>query len=113
MRLDDYPRVQLLFGPSPIHPLPRLSEALGGDVGIGGKREDGNSGITFGGNKDRWLEYLVAVGLEKGGDVLVSIGGIQSNHTRQVAGVAARLGLRSVTVQERWVDWPDPLYDKV
>ncbi|HLU52613.1 MAG TPA: 1-aminocyclopropane-1-carboxylate deaminase [Acidimicrobiia bacterium] len=113
MRLDDYPRVQLLFGPSPIHPLPRLSEALGGEVEIWAKREDCNSGIAFGGNKVRKLEYLVADALEKGCDTLVSIGGIQSNHTRQVAGVAAHLGLRSVTVQEHWVDWPDPLYDKV
>ncbi len=113
MKLADYPRTPLLFGPSPIHPLPRLSEALGGGVEIWAKREDCNSGIAFGGNKVRKLEYLVADALEQGCDTLVSIGGIQSNHTRQVTGVARHLGLDCVTVQEGWVDWPDMNYGKV
>jgi 1-aminocyclopropane-1-carboxylate deaminase len=113
MSLSDFPRVPLLFGPSPIHPLPRLSAALGGEVEIWAKREDCNSGIAFGGNKVRKLEYLAADALEKGCDTLVSIGGIQSNHTRQVTGVARHLGLGAVTVQEGWVDWPDMNYDKV
>jgi 1-aminocyclopropane-1-carboxylate deaminase len=111
--LDDFPRVPLLFGPSPIHPLRRLSEHLGGGVEIWAKREDCNSGIAFGGNKVRKLEYLVADALAKGCDTLVSIGGVQSNHTRAVTGVAAHLGMKAVTVQERWVDWPDMAYDKV
>jgi 1-aminocyclopropane-1-carboxylate deaminase len=109
----DYPRVPLLFGPSPIHPLPRLSAALGGKVEIWAKREDCNSGIAFGGNKVRKLEYLAADAIAQGCDTLVSIGGIQSNHTRQVTGVACALGLKAVTVQEGWVDWPDTVYDKV
>ena len=113
MQLADIPRHHLTFGPSPIHPLPRLSEALGGDVEIWAKREDCNSGIAFGGNKVRKLEYLVAEALEQGCDTLVSIGGIQSNHTRAVTGVARHLGLGCVTVQEAWVDWPDMNYDKV
>ena len=113
MKLADHPRVPLLFGPSPIHPLPRLSEALGGGVEIWAKREDCNSGIAYGGNKVRKLEYLVADALAHGCDTLVSIGGIQSNHTRQVTGVARHLGLGCVTVQESWVDWPDMNYDKV
>jgi 1-aminocyclopropane-1-carboxylate deaminase len=113
VRLDDYPRTSLLFGPSPIHPLPRLSAVLGGQVEIWAKREDCNSGIAFGGNKVRKLEYLAADALAKGCDTLVSIGGVQSNHTRQVTGVACHLGLKAVTVQERWVDWPDAVYDKV
>ena len=113
MSLDDFPRTPLLFGPSPIHPLPRLSEALGGGVEVWAKREDCNSGIAFGGNKVRKLEYLVADALEQGCDTLVSIGGIQSNHTRQVTGVARHLGLGAVTVQEGWVDWPEPAYNKV
>lgn len=113
MSLDDFPRVPLLFGPSPTHQLPRLSEALGGRVEIWAKREDCNSGIAFGGNKVRKLEYLAADALAQGCDTLVSIGGVQSNHTRQVAGVAAHLGLKSVTVQEHWVDWPDPIYERV
>ena len=111
--LDDFPRHPLTFGPSPIHPLKRLSAHLGGKVEIWAKREDCNSGIAFGGNKVRKLEYLVADALAQGCDTLVSIGGVQSNHTRAVTGVAAHLGLRAVTVQESWVAWPDVVYDKV
>jgi 1-aminocyclopropane-1-carboxylate deaminase len=110
--LDDFPRYPLLFGPSPIHPLERLSAHLGG-ASIWAKREDCNSGLAFGGNKTRKLEYLVPDALAQGADTLVSIGGVQSNHTRQVAAVAARLGLRALLVQESWVDWPDPVSDRV
>jgi len=110
--LDDFDRYPLLFGPSPIHPLDRLSEHLGG-ARIWAKREDCNSGLAFGGNKTRKLEYLVPEALAQGADTLVSIGGVQSNHTRQVAAVAARLGLKAVLVQESWVDWPDSVNDKV
>jgi 1-aminocyclopropane-1-carboxylate deaminase len=113
MPLSDFPRHALTFGPSPIHPLPRLSEHLGGDVEIWAKREDCNSGLAYGGNKVRKLEYLVPDALAKGCDTLVSIGGVQSNHTRQVAAVAAHLGLKCVLVQEHWVDWPDSVYDRV
>ncbi len=113
MSLDDFPRTDLMFGPSPVHRLERLSEHLGGQVDIWAKREDCNSGLAYGGNKVRKLEYLVADALNQGCDTLVSIGGVQSNHTRQVAAVAARLGLGAVLVQERWVDWPDVVYDKV
>lgn len=113
MSLDDFRREPLLFGPSPIHPLPRLSDALGGQVEIWAKREDCNSGIAFGGNKVRKLEYLVADAIDRGCDTLVSIGGIQSNHTRQVTGVACKVGLNAVTVQEGWVDYNDMCYDKV
>ncbi|HSL76667.1 MAG TPA: 1-aminocyclopropane-1-carboxylate deaminase [Candidatus Limnocylindrales bacterium] len=113
MSLEDFPRVPLLFGPSPIHPLPRLSAALGGRVEIWAKREDCNSGIAFGGNKVRKLEYPAADAVATGCDTLVSIGGVQSNHTRAVTGVARHLGLGAVTVQEHWVDWDDPGYETV
>src|SRR5436305_9253702 len=113
MGLADYQRVPLLFGPSPVHRLERLERHLGGRVEIWAKREDCNSGLAYGGNKVRKLEYLVADALAQGCDTLVSIGGVQSNHTRQVAAVAARLGLACVLVQEHWVDWPDAVYDKV
>ena len=113
MHLEDYPRVPLLFGPSPIHRLKRLSEALGGGVEIWAKREDCNSGIAFGGNKVRKLEYLAADAIAQGCDTLVSIGGVQSNHTRQVTGVANHLGLKAVTVQEHWVEEDDPQYGRV
>jgi 1-aminocyclopropane-1-carboxylate deaminase len=112
MKLDSFPRHPLLFGPSPVHPLARLTKHLGG-AEIWAKREDCNSGLAFGGNKTRKLEYLVADALAQGCDTLVSIGGIQSNHTRQVAAAAAFVGMRCVLVQESWVDWDDPVYDKV
>ncbi|WP_416983988.1 1-aminocyclopropane-1-carboxylate deaminase [Streptomyces sp. T028] len=110
--LSSYERYHLLFGPSPIHPLERLTAHLGG-AALWAKREDCNSGIAYGGNKTRKLEYLVADALAQGCDTLVSIGGVQSNHTRQVAAVAARAGLKCVLVQESWVEWPDSAYDKV
>lgn len=112
MKLDGFPRQPLLFGPSPIQRLPRLTQHLGGPQ-LWAKREDCNSGLAFGGNKLRKLEYLAADALAQGCDTLVSIGGVQSNHTRQVAATAAHLGLRAVLVQESWVDWPDAVYDRV
>ncbi len=84
MKLHEFPRYPLTFGPSPVHPLDRLTKRLGGAT-IWAKREDCNSGLAFGGNKVRKLEYLVPDALAKGADTLVSIGGVQSNHTRQVA----------------------------
>lgn len=112
MSLADFPRYPLLFGPSPIHPLDRLTEHLGG-ARIWAKREDVNSGLAYGGNKTRKLEYLVPDAIAQGADTLVSIGGVQSNHTRQVAAVAAKIGMKAVLVQEAWVDWPDSVNDKV
>jgi 1-aminocyclopropane-1-carboxylate deaminase len=113
MALADFPRESLLFGPSPVHRLERLSEQLGGRVEIWAKRDDCNSGLAYGGNKTRKLEYLAADALAHGCDTLVSIGGVQSNHTRQVAAVAAHLGLKCVLVQEHWVEWDDPGYESV
>ena len=112
MSLESHDRFPLLFGPSPIHPLERLTKHLGG-AAVWAKRDDVNSGLAFGGNKTRKLEYLLADALAQGCDTLVSIGGVQSNHTRQVAAAAAVAGLKCVLVQESWVDWPDPVYDRV
>ena len=112
MKLDSFARYPFLFGPSPVHPLERLSAHLGG-ARIWAKRDDCNSGLAFGGNKIRKLEYLVADAIAQGCDTLVSIGGVQSNHTRQVAAAAARVGMRCVLIQESWVDWPDAVYDRV
>ena len=106
-----FPRHPLAFFPSPIHPLPRLSRELG--VEVWAKRDDIASGLAFGGNKVRKLEWLAADALAQGCDTLVSIGNIQSNHTRQVAAVAAVLGMRCRLVQEEWTRWDDPVYDKV
>jgi 1-aminocyclopropane-1-carboxylate deaminase len=112
MALSDFPRHRLTFGPSPVHPLERLTAHLGG-AEIWAKREDVNSGLAYGGNKTRKLEYIVPDAIAQGADTLVSIGGHQSNHTRQVAAVAASLGMKAVLVQENWVNWPDPLADRV
>ncbi len=110
--MNEFPRYPLLFGPSPIHRLDRLTAHLGG-ASVWAKREDVNSGLAFGGNKTRKLEYLLADALAQGCDTLVSIGGVQSNHTRQVAAAAAVAGLKCVLIQESWVDWPDVTYDRV
>lgn len=111
--LEKFERYPLTFGPTPIEKLPRLSAALGGQVDIYAKREDCNSGLAFGGNKLRKLEYIVPDVLKSGADTLVSIGGVQSNHTRMVAATAAKLGLKCVVVQESWVPHEDAVYDRV
>ena len=110
--LEAYQRFPLLHGPSPVHRLARLTEHLGGPE-VWAKREDVNTGVGLGGNKLRKLEYLVADALAQGCDTLVSIGGVQSNHTRSVAAAAAVAGLKARLVQESWVDWPDAVYDRV
>src|SRR5450830_1165323 len=84
MNLKKFARYPLTFGPTPIQPLKRLSAHLGGKVDLYMKREDCNSGLAFGGNK-----------------------------TRQVAAVAAHLGLKCVLVQENWVNYSDAVYDRV
>src|SRR5215469_16024925 len=91
--MADFPRYPLLFGPSPVHPLERLTAHLGGPA-IWAKREDCNSGLAFGGNKTRKLEYLVPDALAQDA-------------------VTAKLGLKARLVQESWVDWPDSVNDRV
>ncbi|UOM35569.1 1-aminocyclopropane-1-carboxylate deaminase [Acuticoccus sp. I52.16.1] len=113
MKLDQFERYPLTFGATPIEPLPRLSAALGGAVDIWAKREDCNSGLAFGGNKLRKLEYIVPDAIASGADTLVSIGGVQSNHTRMVAATAAKIGMKCVVVQEKWVPHYDAVYDRV
>ncbi|MCT9002009.1 1-aminocyclopropane-1-carboxylate deaminase [Microbacterium memoriense] len=112
MKLHEFPRHPLTFGPSPLQHLKRLTQHLGG-AQVWAKREDVNSGLAFGGNKVRKLEYIVPDALAAGADTLVSIGGYQSNHTRAVAAVAAHLGLKARLVQEKWVPWDDDTNDKV
>jgi 1-aminocyclopropane-1-carboxylate deaminase len=106
-----FPHHPLAFFPSPLHRLNRLSGELG--IEVWAKRDDVSSGLAFGGNKIRKLEFLAAEALQQGCDTLVSIGNIQSNHTRQVAAVAAVLGMQCRLVQEVWTEWDDPVYDKV
>ena len=110
---DKFDRYPLMFGPTPIERLARLSEHLGDRVDVYAKREDCNSGLAFGGNKIRKLEYLVPDAIAKGCDTLVTIGGVQSNHTRQVAATAAKIGMKCRLVQEAWVPFNDAVYDRV
>ncbi len=113
INLQKFPRHPLTFGPTPIEFLPRMTEALGGQVEIWAKRDDCNSGLAFGGNKLRKLEYIVPDAIASNADTLVSIGGVQSNHTRMVAATAAKLGMKCVVVQESWVPHEDAVYDRV
>jgi 1-aminocyclopropane-1-carboxylate deaminase len=113
MNLEKFERYPLTFGPTPIEHLPRMTEALGGKVQIYAKRDDCNSGLAMGGNKLRKMEYLVPDIIASNADTLVSIGGVQSNHTRMVAAVAAKLGLKCRLVQESWVPHEDAVYDRV
>lgn len=113
MNLDKFERYPLTFGPTPIEHLPRMTEALGGKVEIYAKRDDCNSGLAMGGNKLRKLEYIVPDAIASNADTLVSIGGVQSNHTRMVAAVAAKIGMKCRLVQESWVPHEDAVYDRV
>src|ERR1700753_897727 len=103
----------LTLGPTHIEKLPRLSAHLGGKVEIYAKREDCNSGLAFGGNKLRKLEYIIPDAIASNADTLVSIGGVQSNHTRMVAAVAAKIGMKCRLIQESWVPHEDAVYDRV
>ncbi len=111
--LEKFERYPLTFGPTHIERLNRLSEHLGGKIELYAKREDCNSGLAFGGNKLRKLEYIIPDALKSGADTLVSIGGVQSNHTRMVAAVAAKIGFKCRLVQESWVPHEDAVYDRV
>ena len=111
--LSKFERYPLTFGPTPIEKLQRLTDHLGGEVEIFAKREDCNSGLAYGGNKLRKLEYIVPDAIASNADTLVSIGGVQSNHTRMVAAVAAKIGMKCRLIQESWVPHEDAVYDRV
>src|SRR3978361_1850202 len=111
--LEKFERYKLTFGPTPIEHLPRLTAHLGGDVQIYAKRDDCNSGLAYGGNKLRKLEYIIPDAIASNADTLVSIGGVQSNHTRMVAAVAAKIGMKCRLIQESWVPHEDAVYDRV
>src|ERR1700759_1640796 len=113
LSLDKFQRYPLTFGPTPIEHLPRMTAALGGKVQIYAKRDDCNSGLALGGNKLRKLEYIIPDAIASNADTLVLIGGVQSNHTRQVAAVAAKIGMKCRLVQEAWVPHEDAVYDRV
>ncbi|MDL4912222.1 MAG: D-cysteine desulfhydrase [Enterobacterales bacterium endosymbiont of Blomia tropicalis] len=95
--INQFPRLELLGAPTPLEHLPRLSDYLGRDIFI--KRDDVTP-VAMGGNKLRKLEFLAADALREGADVLLTAGAIQSNHVRQTAAVAAKLGLKCVALLE-------------
>jgi len=95
--IHQFPRIELLGAPTPLEYLPRLSDHLGRDIFI--KRDDVTP-LAMGGNKLRKLEFLAADALREGADVLLTAGAIQSNHVRQTAAVAAKLGLKCVALLE-------------
>ncbi|QKD19656.1 1-aminocyclopropane-1-carboxylate deaminase [Mesorhizobium sp. NZP2077] len=111
--LEKFERYPLTFGPTPIEKLDRLGKHLGGKVEIYAKREDCNSGLAFGGNKLRKLEYIIPDAIASDADTLVTVGGVQSNHTRMVAAIAAKIGMKCLLVQESWVPHEDVVYDRV
>jgi D-cysteine desulfhydrase len=90
------PRLSFAHLPTPVETLPRLSEALGGPR-LFIKRDD-QTGLAFGGNKTRKLEFLVAEARDQGAKTLITSGALQSNHCRQTAAAAARFGLECILV---------------
>lgn len=92
-----FPRLELIGAPTPLEYLPRLSDHLGREIFI--KRDDVTP-LAMGGNKLRKLEFLAADALREGADTLITAGAIQSNHVRQTAAVAAKLGLHCVALLE-------------
>jgi len=103
-------KIPLATLPTPLEPLPALTRALGGPE-IWVKRDD-CTGLAGGGNKARKLEYLLAEALSLGADTIVTAGGIQSNHARQTAAAAARLGLRCILVLTDSVPGRSPAYHR-
>ncbi|MFO1160651.1 MAG: D-cysteine desulfhydrase [Reyranellaceae bacterium] len=103
-----FPRVRLGHFPTPLEPMHRLSAHLGGPM-LWIKRDD-CTGLATGGNKTRKLEYLVADALQQGADTLITLGALQSNHARQTAAAAAKLGLKCVLVLEERVSQPTDAY---
>ena len=104
MNLENLPRVSLANLPTPVQELPRLSRALGRSIWI--KRDD-LTGLALGGNKTRKLELLCADALKRKADTLITGGAPQSNHCRQTAAAAAKLGLRCLLVLSGQSQPPD------
>jgi L-cysteate sulfo-lyase len=108
LHLSRFPRVRLAHLPTPLEPMPRLSKALGGpELWI--KRDD-CTGLSTGGNKTRKLEYLMAEASAAGADMVLTQGATQSNHARQTAAAAARLGLDCHLILEDRTGYNEPNY---
>ncbi|WP_286263729.1 D-cysteine desulfhydrase [Thalassotalea atypica] len=107
--LASFPRVDISHTPTPLEYAPRLSTALGCQVHI--KRDD-CTGLASGGNKVRKLEYLLADAQQQRADILVTIGGLQSNHARQTAAAAAKFGMQCELVLQEVEGTPKQDYDR-
>ena len=110
-RLQNYPKAPLALLPTPLHPLNNFGPYLGGPE-LWMKRDD-LTGLEGGGNKTRKLEYLVGDAIARGADTLVTVGAIQSNHTRQTAAAAARAGLKCALLHCAWTKDAGPHYRAV
>ena len=99
--LSDFRRIHLCHQPTPLEEMPRLTAALGGPR-LWIKRDD-CTGLATGGNKTRKLEFLMAAAQDAGADMVVTQGAVQSNHVRQTAAAAAKLGMKCHAVLERRV----------
>ena len=108
--LEQFPRVSLAHLPTPLEHMPNLSKHLGGPE-IWVKRDD-CTGLASGGNKTRKLEYSMAAALEEGADTIVTVGAVQSNHVRQTAAAACKLGLACEVLLEHRVTDPSEPYAK-
>ena len=108
LQLGRFPRVRLGHLPTPLEPMTRLGTRLGGPK-LWIKRDD-CTGLATGGNKTRKLEYLVADALKEGADTLITLGALQSNHARQTAAAASKLGLKCILVLEERVSQPTDAY---
>jgi L-cysteate sulfo-lyase len=108
MLLARFPRIHLAHLPTPLEFLPRLSEELGGPK-IYLKRDD-CTGLAGGGNKTRKLEFLMADARQQEADTIITAGAVQSNHARQTAAAAAKLGMACEILLENRIIDPDPVY---
>ena len=108
MQLSEFPRVALAHLPTPLEHMPRLSEHLGGpDIYV--KRDD-CTGLATGGNKTRKLEFSMGEALQQGADTIVTVGAVQSNHVRQTAAAACKLGMKCEVLLEHRVADPSDTY---
>lgn len=108
MQLSDFPRVTLAHLPTPLEYMPRLSEHLGGpDIFV--KRDD-CTGLATGGNKTRKLEFSMGEAVQLGADTIITVGAVQSNHVRQTAAAACKMGMKCEVLLEHRVENPSASY---
>ena len=109
MNLARYPRIRLGHLPTPLEPMAALSKHLGGPS-LWIKRDD-CTGLSSGGNKTRKLEYLMAEAVAMKADVVITQGATQSNHARQTAAAAAKLGIKCQILLEDRTGFEDSAYN--